>query len=197
MDVLLLLAHPDPASFNHAISRRIADTCRRLGHRVTSHDLHREGFPTLLPACEIPRDGDLEPLISRHCSELATADAIAIVHPNWWGMPPAVLKGYIDRVFRPGVAYEFIEGDCGEGVPAGLLKARVAVVFNTSNTANQRELGVFGDPLETLWRNCIFGLCGVSDVRRRVFETVCTSTPAQRARWLDEVEQGVAQALGE
>jgi putative NADPH-quinone reductase len=112
-------------------------------------------------------------------------------------MPPAVLKGYVDRVFRPGVAYEFVEGDCGEGVPVGLLRARVGIVLNTSNTAMQREVDVFGDPLETLWRNCIFGLCGVSDVRRRVFQTVCTSTLGQREDWLEEVEQIVVQTLGE
>ncbi len=197
MNVLLLLAHPDPNSFNHAIAQRAARVATRLGHSVTSHDLYAEGFPALLPSCEIPREGDLEPVISTHCSELAAADAIVIVHPNWWGMPPAVLKGYVDRAFRPGVAYEFVEGDCGEGVPVGLLKARVGIVLNTSNTAIQRELDVFGDPLETLWRNCIFGLCGVSDVRRRVFQTVCTSTLGQREDWLEEVEQIVAQTLGE
>lgn len=195
MNVLLLLAHPDPGSFNHAIALRAAGVSMRLGHSVTTHDLYAERFPALLPACEIPRDGDLEPVIASHCAELATADAIVVVHPNWWGMPPALLKGYIDRVFRPGVAYEFREADCGEGVPAGLLNARVAVVFNTSNTATRREVDVFGDPLDTLWRNCIFGLCGVSDVRRRMFETVCTSTPTQREGWLDEVERVVVEAL--
>lgn len=197
MQVMILLAHPDPGSFNHAISHRAADACRHLGHDVTTHDLHAEGFPALLPASEIPREGGLEPVISSHCAELATADAIVVVHPNWWGMPPAILKGYVDRVFRPGVAYEFEEGDCGEGTPIGLLKATVALVFNTSNTAAQRELDVFGDPLDTLWRNCIFGLCGVPDVRRSIFETVCTSTLTQRKRWLDEVEQVVLEALSE
>jgi len=44
------------------------------------------------------------------------------------------LKGWIDRIFRPGVAYEFNEGDKGEGIPVGLLKAKKAIVFNTSNT---------------------------------------------------------------
>ena len=54
--------------------------------------------------------------------------------------PPAILKGWIDRVMRPGVAYEFLEGDSGEGVPNGLLKAKTALVFNTSNTPEDREL---------------------------------------------------------
>ena len=78
-------------------------------------------------------------------------------------MPPAVLTGWVDRVMRPGTAYEFLEDDNGEGVPSGLLKANKAVVFNTSNTAAKREDTVFGDPLERIWKDCIFGLCGVRD----------------------------------
>ena len=54
-------------------------------------------------------------LVASHCEELARADGIIIVHPNWWGAPPAVLKGWVDRVFRPEVAYRFLEGDTGEG----------------------------------------------------------------------------------
>jgi NAD(P)H dehydrogenase (quinone) len=110
-----------------------------------------------------------------------------IVHPNWWGQPPAILKGWVDRVMRPGVGYRFLDGDGGEGVPVGLLKARAAIVFNTSNTAVEREQAVFGDPLELIWKNCIFGLCGVKDVHRETFGVVVTSTESQRRHWLARV----------
>ena len=123
------------------------------------------------------------------------ADGLVIVHPNWWGQPPAILTGWIDRIVRPGVAYEFLEGDSGEGVPRGLLKARTAVVLNTSNTAPERERAVFGDPLETLWRNCVFGLCGVADVRRRTFGVVVASTADQRRQWLAEARALVSGAF--
>ncbi|HEY9073500.1 MAG TPA: hypothetical protein VIN67_05140, partial [Desulfobaccales bacterium] len=69
--------------------------------------------------------------------------------------------------------------------------AHAALVFNTSNTPRPRELAVFGDPLETIWKNCIFGLCGVSNFCRKNFEVVVTSTPAWRAAWLKEVEETV------
>ncbi len=90
------------------------------------------------------------------------------------------MKGWIDRVLRPGVAYAFLPGDGGEGVPVGLLKPMRALVFNTSNTPTQREQDVFGDPLERLWRDCVsaFAVCGVT---RRMFSVICTSTPEQRA----------------
>ena len=109
------------------------------------------------------------------------------MHPNWWGQPPAILKGWVDRVIRPGVAYQFLEGDSGEGVPCGLLAARTAVVFNTSNTDADREKTVFGDPLETIWKNCIFGLCGVREFQRQTYSVLVTSTPQERASWLEDV----------
>ena len=117
------------------------------------------------------------------------ADGIIIVHPNWWGMPPAILKGWIDRVLRMEVAYRFAANDKGEGVPVGLLKARAAIVFNTANTPEDRERAVFGDPLETLWKKCIFDLCGVKNVQRRTFAVVVTSTPEHRAQWLADVRE--------
>jgi NAD(P)H dehydrogenase (quinone) len=120
-----------------------------------------------------------------------------IVHPNWWGQPPAILKGWIDRVIRPGVAYEFLEGDNGEGVPAGLLRAKAALVFNTSNTKAERETNVFGDPLEALWKNCIFGLCGVSTFHREMFRVVVTSTKAERCEWLERVQRVVEEYFPE
>ena len=112
---------------------------------------------------------------------------IIVVHPNWWGQPPAILKGWMDRVIRPGVAYEFLEGDKGEGVPRGLLKARCAIIFNTSNTETTREKTVFGDPLEGIWKKCVFSLCGVPTIHRRMFNIVVTSSEAERKRWLSEV----------
>ena len=122
---------------------------------------------------------------------------IIIVHPNWWGMPPAILKGWIDRVLRPEVAYRFVEGDQGDGVPVGLLKAKAAMVFNTANTPDERERKIFGDPLEALWKKGVFDLCGVRKVHRRTFAVVVTSTPQQRAAWLAEVRTAVEQFFPE
>ena len=85
--------------------------------------------------------------------------------------------------------HTFLEGDGGEGIPVGLLKAQTAVIFNTSNTPREREMAVFGDPLQKLWETCILEFCGVRNVVRRMFGVVVTSTPAQRGQWLDEVKQ--------
>ena len=93
---------------------------------------------------------------------------------------------------RPEVAYRFLEGDHGEGIPVGLLKARVAIVFNTANTPATREHEVFGDPLERIWKDCIFDLCGVSTFYREMFTVVVTSTYEMRQSWLKKVEDVIS-----
>jgi putative NADPH-quinone reductase len=193
MKISVILGHPDKESFNHAIAATVVGTLQNSGHAVYFHDLYAERFDPLLPAGEIPKNALLDAAIENHCAEIAAADGIVVIHPNWWGQPPAILKGWVDRVIRPGVAYEFVDADSGEGVPRGLLHARTALVFNTSNTNKEREQEVFGDPLETIWKNCIFGLCGVENVCRRTFGIIVTSTPEQRKEWLVEVEEMVRQ----
>ena len=106
-----------------------------------------------------------DPVLRKHCEEITGADGIMIVNPNWWRQPPACLKGWLDRVIRAGVCYEYVEIGGGLGQPNGLLKAQAALVLNTSNTPTERELKVFGDPLERTWRACIFSLCGVTASR--------------------------------
>lgn len=193
MHISVILAHPNPASFNHAIAQTVVATLEANGHTIWFHDLYAEGFDPLLYHEEFPKGAPLPPEIQQHCDEIAAADGIVIVHPNWWGQPPAILKGWVDRVIRPGVAYEFLEGDSGEGVPIGLLKAKVALVFNTSNTSEKRENEIFGDPLQLLWKNCIFDLCGVPAFYRKMYRIIVTSTREERRAWLADVKTIVSQ----
>jgi NAD(P)H dehydrogenase (quinone) len=193
MRISIILGHPRTNSFNHALAKVAAETATRAGHQVHFHDLQAEGFDPVLPPGEEPAGAPLPGLVAAHCHEIAVADGIIVVHPNWWGLPPAILAGWVDRVLRPEVAYRFVEGDAGEGTPIGLLRARSAVVFNTSNTPPEREAQVFGDPLERIWKGCIFGLCGVPRVERHNFSVIVTSTPAQRQMWLEQAAAIVAR----
>jgi len=197
MNISIILGHPVKSSFNHIIAETVRDACKKNGNKIFYHDLYTEGFNPVLPGGEILKGGTVPHDIQRYCDEIAVSDIIVIVHPNWWGQPPAILKGWVDRVLRTGVAYKFQEKDNGEGVPIGLLKAKAAIVFNTSNTLPERERKIFGDPLELLWNNCIFNLCGVRNFYRRMYGVMCTSTPEQREAWLKDVRQVIATAISE
>jgi putative NADPH-quinone reductase len=188
MNVLVVIGHQSPGSFNHAIAEAAVEELKACGHEVVYHDLYQEAFDPVMTSAEIPKNAPLSPLIQQHCRELRAADGYIIVHPNWWAMPPAVLKGWIDRVFRQGVAYEF-----GPGGVVAHLEGKTALVFTTSNTPRDLELSLYGDPLENLWKNCIFGLCGVRRFHRCNFEPIVVSTPEQRKEWLAESRRLVCE----
>jgi len=196
MNISLIVAHPNPKSFNHAIACTARDEALALGHRVCFHDLHAEGFDPILPHEEFPMKAPVPPAIAAQSREIAEADGIIIVHPNWWSQPPAILKGWMDRVLRPGIAYKFGTGPNGEGIIIGLLKARAAVVFTTSNTPAAREVELYGDPLDGLWKRCVWGFCGIKTVHRELFSVVITSTPEQRQDWLLRTRAVVRQYFG-
>ncbi len=188
MNVYILLGHQHPGSFCHAIAATAIEELAAAGHEVVFHDLYAEKFDPVLPHDEIPKGAPVDPVVEQHCREITAADGYIIVHPNWWAMPPAILKGWLDRVLRQGVAYQF--------GPAGvepLLTGRRAVVFTTSNTPRDDELRLFGDPLENLWRACICNFCGIADFHRRNFEPVIMSTPEDRRVWLTEVRATVRE----
>ncbi|UBI41226.1 MULTISPECIES: NAD(P)H-dependent oxidoreductase [Streptomyces] len=146
--VVALLAHPRPGSFNHVLFGAVTDELRARGCEVLAHDLCAEGFDPVLRADEtgtVAGAGAADDvLVARYREELARADALVFVHPNWWGMPPAVLAGWVQRVLAPGVAYKLEHAD---GEPEGLLRAGRALVLNTSDTPEAREREEFGDPL--------------------------------------------------
>jgi putative NADPH-quinone reductase len=189
MKVLVILGHQNPDSFCHAIARTAVAELEAAGHEVIFHDLYTEGFDSILPHEEIPKGSTRSPVVQQHCDELTAADGLVVVHPNWWAMPPAILKGWIDRVFCQGVAYEFGAG----GQIVGHLKGKTAVVLTTSNTPRDAELEIYGDPLQNLWETCIFGFCGVENFYRRNYESIVMSTPEQRSGWLEHVRQTIRE----
>ena len=136
---------------SQALAGAVCEVLRNNRQAVEFHDLCAEGFDPLLSRPEIPQNGVVSADIRQHCDELQQADGIVIIHPNWWGQPPAIMKGWIDRVLRPGIAYRFKEGDCGEGIPIGMLKAQTALILNTSNTTEHRGRSLCS---KTRWRTC-------------------------------------------
>lgn len=188
MQVVVIIGHQHQGSFNHAIAATAIEELKAAGHRVIFHDLYAEGFDPVLTHDEIARDAVLPAEIETQIAEVLESDGYLVVHPNWWGQPPAVLKGWIDRIFRQGRVYTF-----GPSGVIGKLEGKRAVVITTSNTPRDVELAVFNDPLENLWKNCVFGFCGVKDFLRRNFESIVLSSPEQRQSWLDEVRKIVRE----
>ena len=195
MKALVVVGHPAPGSFNRALAETIRETWSTAGCEVRFHDLVEEGFDPRMTAAEARGQASTDPLVLRHIAELRGSDLLAVVHPNCWGAPPAIMKGWIDRVFAPDAAYGFAKGVDQGDVPIGLLTTKAALIVNTGNTPPEREREAFGDPLERMWRDCILSYCGVRHVMRSLFGVVATSSGDQRRRWLAEVAELANKAV--
>ncbi|MGA2641303.1 MAG: NAD(P)H-dependent oxidoreductase [Spirochaetia bacterium] len=181
MKVLEILCNPRPGSYNLALAASAREKLESLGHEVFLHDLYREGFDPVLVAPELARGFSLEGLVQVHCAELAAADGLLVFHPEWWGQPPAVLKGWIDRVFRQGVAYDLEGEDFSEKGWKPLLEGKKGLVFCTSDAAEDSVR-----TLEALWTRSVLGRCGMKAACHVLRELRRTDAAARRA-WLDFV----------
>lgn len=191
MKISVILGHPYEKSFNSAISETVVSTLKSNGHTIMFHDLCQERFEPILSDEELVSGISKDALVLQHQQEIKEADGIIVIHPDWWGQPPAILKGWVDRVMRENIAYTFPVGDSGGGLPIGLLKAKAGLVFNTSNTQEERENEVFGDPLQRIWKDCIFAFCGVTVFDRKMFRIIADSTMDERQMWLNQVSDMV------
>ena len=108
MRLLVIHAHPVPESFNGALCKAAVDSARAQGHEVRLIDLYAEGFNPVMSAEErraYHDDGPPPPDIALHIAALQWAEGLIFVYPTWWYAQPAMLKGWMDRVWRPGVTF--------------------------------------------------------------------------------------------
>lgn len=202
MNLLSILAHPRNDSFCRAAFDLANSTLVDFGHDLVVHDLYQESFDPVLKAEESYTTGDSaevllqksdDPIILAHRQDIVQADGLLIVHPNWWGKPPAILSGWLDRVLVPGVAYRL---ETGEGEPTGLLRLQHAVVINTTDTPPERERNVLGDPLNLIWANCVLPYCGTPKVDRRVFGPIAGSSVEARSKWIKQIKEAIIGNFG-
>nr|WP_243731588.1 NAD(P)H-dependent oxidoreductase [Nocardioides ochotonae] len=199
---MVVVAHPRPTSFVHALAEQAADAWRARGADVAVHDLYAEAFAPVAPAAETATVGlDVEaavaasddPVVRAHREALTRADHLVVAHPNWWGKPPAIMAGWLDRVVVPGVAYRLATG---EGAPVCLLGLRSLLVLNTGDTPPEREVEVFGDPLDAVWRRCVGAYLGDPPTERLLAGPLAGSSAPQRERWLADVAAAVGRLAG-
>jgi NAD(P)H dehydrogenase (quinone) len=111
MQVLVVLAHPDGDSLNHAIAARACTALRVAGHEPHLLDLYASGFRAAMTAEERAAYHTdtpmLDPLVREHAELVKAAEGIVFVYPTWWSGQPAMLKGWLERVLVPGIGFQF------------------------------------------------------------------------------------------
>jgi len=118
---LLILGHPAPGSFNHAVAARYAEVCRSNYQTVEIRDLYAMRFDPLLKDIERPqrRPGVSSPDVRHEIGLIEQSAVITFVYPLWFGTPPAIIKGYIDRVFGAAFLLSDLKGERRRGSFAG------------------------------------------------------------------------------
>jgi NAD(P)H dehydrogenase (quinone) len=124
MKHLIVVAHPRPDSFTHALAEAYADELKQLGHQAEIRDLYAAGFDPVLQPSELGGAGKAD--VQAEQVRVKEAAAVAFFYPLWWASMPAILKGYIDRVFTHGFAYDF-RGTAMHGLLSGKTALLVTV----------------------------------------------------------------------
>lgn len=197
MKATIVLAQPKREGFNRAIATAAEKALAGNGAEVVLVDLYGESFDPVMPAEELPRKFSFDETVLRYQDLVGASDRLLFVHPDWWGGPPAIMKGFLDRVLRPGVAYGFREADFKDADAAGLLsKLRVDVFVTTDAARSGAPAGAAAPeatwPPARVWKESVLGFCGVKNAMVHVFWGLRDSSYAERKAWLDAVPELLA-----
>lgn len=193
MRVHVIYAAPDPNSFSAAIHATILRRLRAAGHEVDDLDLYAEGFWPVLSRSERAAYyavGANLTGIETYVARLRAAEALVVCFPTWWNGMPAILKGYFDRIWVPGVAFRLATGG---GLQPGLTHVRKLAVVTTAGSPWWLLAVWMGNPNRGVLMRALRGL--LAKRARCVF--LCyygmdRSTPKSRARFLERVDHAFA-----
>lgn len=182
LQVLVIVGHPRRDSLSGALAESYISGAIESGADVEtlyiadlSFNLHVE-HPT-------PHMQPLEEDVARSQQLIAWADHIVFVYPTWWGTMPALLKGFIDRVFTSGFAFMEIEGGTGY---APLLSGRTAQLITTMDTPPFVYRFIYGAPGNRALGSATLGFCGITVGSILNFGPVRDSTAEKRKAWLEK-----------
>lgn len=187
---LVVLCHPNRSGFNQAVAQEVAARLSQT-HHVDSINLYDDEFDPVLPAAELPRKFSFDEQVQKYNVMVQQASVFVFVHPDWWGGPPALLKGFLDRVFRPGIAYEYEGFDFLSKQKRALFEGRKAIVFNS--TDYPRPEG--DDPSAQIWKKNVFGYCGIQDAQVHTFYDTYHSTFEARRAWIEASATKISELL--
>ncbi len=195
MQHALIVAHPNPKSFVASLAMAYDEAAKGLGHKTIMRDLYGISFDPCLKADEIPTPAGFSPradVIGERVM-LGDADVFALFYPFWMNAPPAILKGYLDRVFGMGFAY-----GKGENGNEPLLRGRKLISFTASGAPTEWVLQTGAlEAVRALFDKHVAAVCGLQIVDHVHFGGIVPGIRADVvARHLQSVRNAVARQFG-
>lgn len=186
MKYLVIYAHPNPKSFNHAVKETLVEELRKAGREVSVRDLYSLNFDPLLKDADFDaiQKGAALPDVKAEQDHIRAADIVVFVFPLWWAGMPAMLKGYIDRVFTEGFAYKITENDM-----IGLLNDKKVLIITTTGAPQEmyEESGMFRSMGQTIDEG-IFRFCGMEIIEHKYLTAIPYITENDRKKMLEDLK---------
>lgn len=185
--ILIVLGHPAGDSFCGALARAYRDGAEAAGHTVEWLELGALAFDPVLKR-GFRGEQPLEPDLQRAQAQIQAAEHVVWVYPNWWGSPPGLLKGFLDRTFLPGFAFQYHKGP----IPKKLLGGRSAHILMTLDTPIWLYRFGMGAPGLRIMKNSVLAFSGLGPIRSTLLGPLRGAPTQRRQRWLER-----AFALGQ
>lgn len=186
MKYLIVYAHPNPKSFNHAIREHVEAVLKKQKKDYSVRDLYLLKWNPVLGGEDfnVFGSGKIPEDIKAEQKYIKEADVIIFIHPIWWFGMPAVLKGYIDRVFSAGFAYEY----AADGVK-GLLSGKKVMIINTTGGPQESyEKFGFKDALKKVFKDGTYGFCAMEVIRHEFLFAVPAISQEAREKMLEDID---------
>lgn len=181
MNHLIIYAHPNEGSLNGHFKNKLVEKLQQNNHGVVVRDLYQQDFNPVLSLEDMAgqRKGLVSEDVQQEQAFISWADCITFIHPIWWTGLPAIMKGYIDRIFSYGFAYRY-----DQGVQKGLLLGKQAFIINTHGKSNA-EYGATGmdKALSLTSDKGIYSYCGLDIRQHFFFDQADRTTPEKIEKW--------------
>lgn len=187
-NILLILGHSDGESLSHALAHRYEQCARTAGVSIERIELAKLQFDPILRR-GYRGEQPLEPDLARAFQAMRSARHVVFFFPTWWAAPPALVKGFIDRVFLPGAAFRH---DPQNMLPVGLLAGRSARVVTTMDAPRFWYSLRYGRALHGSFVHATLRFCGFSPVATNVGYGLKSAPPGKIESLFKELERAAA-----
>ncbi len=188
-NILIINGHPSKESFNYALSTAYLEGVKTTGEPVSILNIADLNFsPSLTYGYQ--KRTELEPDLLDAIEKIKQATHIVWVFPTWWAGIPAILKGFIDRCFLPGITFQPVDN---KPFPIKLLKGKTARLIITSDSPRWYDYLYLKSPVINQMKKGVLNFCGIQKVKTTYLSPIKSSTSKKRTLWLQKVKQlGVA-----
>ena len=183
--ILIINGHPNKESFNFGIANAYKTGAKKSGAEVKEIIIADLKFNPNLQFGYQKRT-ELEPDLIESWEKIKWADHLVWIHPVWWGGLPAITKGFIDRLFLPGMAFQYKENSVWWDK---LLKGKTAHIITTLDQPSWYYRFVYGQPSVNQLKKTTLEFCGVKPVKVSYIGVIKTANEELRGKWLTKVEK--------